>query len=235
MKRISNPGLIKRNRQIGNYGQLGGMAVLIGGLAASYFLPERLDLSYLSLITGFILVSIGSTFTNRWGRTPSPDQAVDDVLKGLDDHYTVVHFRLGADHALFTPNGILAILAKPERGLVSFDPAKSKWRQTGVSGFLKLFGTEALGNPVADSRYEAEKLSRRLRKILKTEEEPVVQPIIVFVDSKTRVEAEESPVPALRASKIKEYIRRMPKGPTLRPNQLRQVIEYAGGKKGPPA
>ena len=227
MKKISNPGLIKRNRQIGNIGQLGGMAVLAGGLAASFFLPERLDLSYLSLILGFILVSIGSTFTNRWGRTPPPDEMVDDVLKGLDDRYTIVHFRLGADHALFTPEGILAILAKPERGLVSYDG--KKWRQTGVSGFLKFFGTESLGNPSADSRYEAEKLARRLQKLLG--ESFDVQPVIVFANDKTRVEADLSPVPALRASKVKEYIRRMPKGTPLRPDQLRQVIEYAGGEK----
>jgi hypothetical protein len=208
VKKISNPGLIKRNKRIGTFGQLGGMAVLLIGLAANFLLPTRLDLSYLSLILGFILVSIGS--------------------KGLDDSYTIVHFRLGADHALFTPNGILAILAKPERGQISFDG--KKWRQDGVSGFMKFFGTEALGNPAADSRFEAESLSRKLRKILETDEAPVVQPIIAFLNPKTRVEADSSPVPALHASKIKEYIRHLPKNPSLRPDQFQQVLEYIGEK-----
>jgi hypothetical protein len=81
VKKISNPGLLKRNKQVGNYAQLAGMAVLIGGVAATYFLPERLDLSYLALILGFVLVTVGSSFTNRWGRIPPPDQVVDDVLK----------------------------------------------------------------------------------------------------------------------------------------------------------
>jgi hypothetical protein len=229
VKKISNPRLLKRNKQIGNYGQLAGMAVLLGGFAASFLMPERLDLSYLSLVLGFILVTVGSTFTSRWGRTPPPDEAVDDVLKGLDDRYTLVHYRLGADHALFTPNGILAILAKYERGQVSFDG--KKWRQTGVSGFMKFFGAEALGNPSADSQFEAEGLTRRLRKILGEGETFIVRPIIVFVNDKTRVEADASPVPALHASKVKEYIRHMPKETPLRPDQLRQVIEYAGAKK----
>jgi hypothetical protein len=154
---------------------------------------------------------------------------VDDVLKGLDDRYTLVHYRLGADHALFTPNGILAILAKYERGQVSFDG--KKWRQTGVSGFMKFFGAEALGNPSADSQFEAEGLTCRLRKILGEGETFIVRPIIVFVNDKTRVEADASPVPALHASKVKEYIRHMPKETPLRPDQLRQVIEYAGAKK----
>jgi hypothetical protein len=234
MKKISNPGLIKRNKQIGNYSQLAGMAVLIGGLVVTYFLPDRESppvvlLSYLSLIVGFILVSIGSSFTNRWGRTPPPDEAIDEVLKGLDDRYTVIHYRLGADHALFAPDGILAILGKYERGLISYDG--KKWRQTGVSGFLKFFGTEALGNPVDDSRFEAQNLTRRLQKILETDDLPPVQPLIVFVNDKTRVEADPSPVPALIASKVKEYIRHMPKTRVLRPDQLQTVIEYASGKK----
>jgi hypothetical protein len=233
VRKISNPGLIKRNRQIGNIGQLGGMGVLVAALAASWLLPTRFDLMYLGMIVGFILVSVGSAFTNRWGRTPPPDQAVDEVLKGLDDRYTIVHFRLGADHALFTPDGIVAVLAKYERGLISFDG--KKWRQTGVSGFLKFFGTEALGNPVADAQFESDKLARKLRKILDAEDLPAVQPVVVFVNDKTRVEAEASPVPALHASKVKDFIRHMPKGPALRPDQLRQVIEYAGGGKQPPA
>jgi hypothetical protein len=233
VKKITNPGLLKRNKQIGNYSQLAGMAVLIGGVAATYFLPERLDLSYLSLILGFVLVTIGSSFTNRWGRIPPPDQAVDDLLKGLDDRHTIVHFRLGADHALFTPDGVLAILGKYERGLVSFDG--KKWRQTGVSGFMKFFGTEALGNPASDAQFEAQTLTRSLRKILGSDEEITVRPVVVFVNDKTRIEAEGSPVPALHASQIKEYIRRMPKTPPLRPDQLQRVIEYAGGKKPKPA
>jgi hypothetical protein len=233
MKKISNPRLIKRNKQIGTFAQLGGMAVLLAGFAASFYMPDRVDLSYLSLILGFILVTIGQTFTNRWGRNPPPDESVDELLKGLDDRYTLVHYRLGADHALFTPDGILAILAKYERGQISFDG--KKWRQAGVSGLMKFFGVESLGNPAADGRFEAESLARTLHRILGADENINVQPVVVFVNDKTRVEADSSPVPALHASKVKEYIRRMPKGNPLRPDQLRQVIEYAEGNKKTPA
>ena len=229
LKKISNPKLIRRNQQIGNYSQIGGMLILVGGFASSYFLPNRLELPYIALIAGFILVNIGASFNNRWGRVPPPDQAVDDLLKGLDDHYTLVHFRLGADHALFTPNGIVAILAKYERGLVTYDG--KKWRQTGVSSLQKLFGTEALGNPALDAEAEADSLRKRLRKILAVDDVPPVQPVVVFVYEKTRVECDTAPLPVLHASKLKEYIRRMPKQPVLTLEQMQQVIEYAGGKK----
>jgi hypothetical protein len=229
LKKISNPKLLRRNQQLGNDGQIGGMLILVGGFAASYFLPNRLELPYIALIAGFILVNIGASFNNRWGRIPPPDQAVDDLLKGLDDHYTLVHFRLGADHALFTPNGILAILAKYERGLITYDG--KKWRQTGVSSLLKFFGTEALGNPVLDAEAEAAALTKKLRKILQTDDVPPVQPVVAFVYEKTRVECDTAPLPVLHGSKLKEYVRRMPKQPALTPEQMQQVIEIVGGKK----
>jgi hypothetical protein len=229
LKKISNPKLIKRNRTIANIGQLGGMGVLVAGLAASFLLPERLDLSWLALIVGFVLISVGQTFTNRWGRNPPPDEAVDGLLKGLDNTYTVCHYRLGADHALFTPNGIIVILAKYEHGTITFDG--KKWKQTGVSGLMKFFGTEAVGNPAADSEFEAAALTRTLRKILKTEDVPPVRPLVAFLNEKTRVEAPASPVPALHASQVKEAIRHLPKQPGLSADQMRTVLEYAGEKK----
>ena len=96
MKKISNPGMLKRNRQIGNVSHIAGLLVLAGGLAVTFYLPERLDLSYLSVILGFILVNVGNTFTNRWGKNPPPDQAIDDLLKGLDNRYTIVEIFHGS-------------------------------------------------------------------------------------------------------------------------------------------
>jgi hypothetical protein len=228
VKKISNPKLIRRNKQIGNFSQIGGMIALVGGFAASYLMPNRLDLPYLALIVGFILINIGASFTNRWGRNPPPDKAVDDLLKGLDDHYTLIHFQLGVDHALFTPNGIVAILAKYERGLITYDG--KKWRQTGVPTINKLFGAEALGNPALDAQAEVDRLNKRLRKVLGTDDLPPIQPAVVFVNDKTRVECDSAPLPVLHASKLKEYIRRLPRQPVLTQEQMQQVLESAGEK-----
>jgi hypothetical protein len=229
MRKISNPKMLKRNRTIGNAGQLGGMLVLMAGLAASFLLPDRLDLSWYALIIGFFGITIGQTFTNRWGRTPPPDEAVDSLLKGFDNTYTVVHYRLGAEHVLFTPNGIVVIVAKYERGTITYDG--KKWKQAGVSGLMKFFGTEALGNPTADCELEADSLVRKLRKILGVEEIPTVRPLVAFVNEKTHVEAAGAPVPALHASQVKEYIRRLPKLPGLTPEQFQKVLEYVEEKK----
>jgi hypothetical protein len=228
MRKISNPGLIRRNRQIGNIGQIGGLIILLGSFVGTFLFPTRVDIAFLLLILGFVMVNVGGSFTSRWGRTPPPDQLVDNLLKGLDDRYTIVHFRLGADHALFSPDGILVILSKQERGFIHYDG--KKWRQTGVSALQKFFSAEGLGNPLLDARMEAESLGRKLRKILHLEEAPVVRPIVVFSNDKTRIEATNTSIPVLPASKVKESIRRMPKTPALRPDQLQQVIEYLGEK-----
>jgi hypothetical protein len=195
-------------------------------MMVTYFYPGRLELAYGSLFLGFILVNIGAGFTNRWGRTPAPDQAIDDLLKGLDDRYTIVHYRLGAEHVLFAPGGVLTLLPKYERGQVTYDG--KRWRQTGVSGVNKFFGVESLGNPVLDAAGEANALERRLKKILKGEELPKIQPVIVFLNDRTQVNAEDSPVPALHPSKIKEFIRRMPKSGPLRADLLQRVLESIG-------
>lgn len=228
MKKIDNPGFIIRRKRIGSLGTWGGMLTLVGGMLVTYFDPQRLDLSYGALLAGFILVTLGSSFNNRWGRPLPPDQAVDDALKGLDDRYTIVHFRLGAEHALFTPSGIITLLPKYERGVITYDG--KKWRQQGVSILMKFFGVEALGNPVLDAAAEANALEDRLRKILKDEEIPEIQPVILFLNERTRVEAEGSPLPVLLSSKIKDYIRRMPKTQPLQPDQLTRVLEYIGKK-----
>lgn len=226
MRKISNPSYIRWRKRIGSLGQIGGLAVLVGGMVVTFTYPNRLDLAYGALFAGFILVNIGAGFTNRWGRTPSPDQAVDDLLKGLDDRYTIVHYRLGAEHVLFSPGAVITLLLKYERGQVSYDG--KKWRQAGVSGLNKFFGVESLGNPVLDAAGEAIALERKLKRILKGEDLPEIRPLIVFLNERTRVDAENSPLPALHSSKIKDFIRKMPRGGALRPDLLQRVLESIG-------
>jgi hypothetical protein len=226
VKKIDNPGFIIRRRRIGNIGTWGGMITLIGGMVITFVDPKRLDLSYGALLVGFILITLGTTFTNRWGRIPPPDEAVDALLKGLDDKYTIVHFRLGAEHVLLSPSGLVVLYPKYEHGQISYDG--KRWHQTGVSKVGQLFGVEALGNPVLDAAAEANSLEGRLRKILKDEVIPEIRPIILFLNERTQVEAEGSPIPAVHASKIKEFIRRMPKTATLTTDQQQRVLEYIG-------
>jgi len=224
MKKISNPGFLARRRRIGNWSTGIGFLTLLGGMVLLFLDPEKSDLAYLLAFPGLMLTVIGNSMINRWGKSTPPDLAIDDLLKGLDDRYTIVHFRLGAEHALFSPAGVITIFPKYERGQISYDG--KRWRQAGVSFLMKVNGVEALGDPVWDAAGEANALEKKLTKIIPDGEIPDIHPVILFLNENTQVDAEQSPVPALRAQKFKEFIRRLPKGKTISPDQMERVIKY---------
>jgi hypothetical protein len=231
MRKITNPSLLKRNRTIGSVVNIVGIMI---GVVITYFYfvnstLENLGPMYGMLFLAFVLILVGNYLTNRYGHTPSPDVAIDNLLKGLDDTYTAIHYRLGHDHALFTPDGVLAILPKFEHGDIVFDGKKS-WRQTGISFGRKFFGSEQVGDPIADGRFSAEMLAKSLQKILKLEALPEVRPVVVFVNDGTVVDADQAPLPVLPAAKFKDYIRKLEKRAGISPSQLQEVIEFCGEK-----
>ncbi|MBI1855195.1 MAG: hypothetical protein HYR93_04945 [Chloroflexi bacterium] len=74
MKIIRNEKLIKRNGRIGQYTSLGALAVLGIGMYISFQKPDLFFYSIGALIIGFMMTQVGMYFTNRWGRTPRPDE-----------------------------------------------------------------------------------------------------------------------------------------------------------------
>jgi hypothetical protein len=226
MKLVTNAPLIKRNARIGVVAHLGGLAVLVAGMVVTFLLPTRTDLSLLALMVGFVLANVGIFFTNRWGRRPRPDEALDAALKGLDDQYLLIHFRLGTAHALIGPSGVVALVPKFQGGQIRFEG--KKWRHTGVTWMRRFFAQESLGNPLLEAEAEAAGLSGKLRKVLPGEELPPVKSVIVFTAPEAKVEAEGSPTPAMHAEKLKEFVRRMPRTATLRPEQLAKVLAAIG-------
>jgi hypothetical protein len=230
MKKITNSSLVKRNRTIGSVINLVGMGLALISAALNFSNPAPdFAILYALLMVAFLLFLVGNYLTNRYGRIPPPGDAVDNLLKGMDDTYTSIHYRLGHDHALFTPNGILAVIPKYEHGDIQYD-GKKKWRQSGVSALRKFFGSEAVGDPIADGRFAADMLAQSLKKILVSETMPEVRPVVVFVNEGTRVDAGDSEVPVLPASKFKDYIRKLEKRTTITPDQMRVVLEFCGEK-----
>jgi hypothetical protein len=230
VKIISNPVLVGRSRRLGKGLNIAGLIVALVSAVLVFTHPETDLLSmYGLLLVAFLLWMVSNYFTNRFNRIPPAEEAVDGLLKGLNDSYTSIHYRLKHDHALFTPNGIIAVVPRYEHGEIQWTDNKS-WRQSGVSRLRKLFSSEAVGNPVEDGRFAAEQLAGSLQKIIKSETAPEVRPVVVFVHSGTMVDAANSPVPALPASKFKEYIRKLEKRTNLTPDQMRMVLEFCGEK-----
>jgi hypothetical protein len=230
MRQITNPKMVKRNRTAGMILNLIGLSfALLSSVLAFTSQTTDFVLLYGLLLLAFVFFIVGNYFTNRFGRIPPSDEAIDNLLKGLDDKYTSIHFRLGYDHALFTPAGILAVVPKYEHGLVEYTK-KKKWKQSGVSTLRKFFGSETVGDLGFDGTDAAEQLAQKLKKLLKTEEAPLVRPVVVFVNEGTKVSAGDAQIPVLPAAKFKEFVRKLEKKTNITPEQLRVVLEFCGEK-----
>ncbi len=206
MQIYRNDQYIKRRARIGRYASLAGMGVLLLGLLVTWFAgPEGITLSFLALIGGFILSQVGLYYANRFSRAERPDEFLAKALKGFDDRYILLQYEAPANHVLITPSNCLVFAIKMQGGTIRYQ--NGKWK--GAGRFRSLFlwlASDSLGNPVKDAELEANSLSRYLTKQLPEVEIPI-QPVILFANPTAEVEASGSPLPAVHAKKLKDWLR----------------------------
>src|SRR5207237_7516585 len=114
---------IERKTKFAKYASLGGLTIMLpglvialGGLAnPSFTAPGYVALSYVSLIVGTVVATIGGRMTERWLTEPRDDQRLERALKGLDKRYRLVNFYTPADHVLLTPTGLYVIVVKDDK------------------------------------------------------------------------------------------------------------------------
>jgi hypothetical protein len=228
-----NDRLIKRNSLIGRYAMFAGLAVLLGGMFISFKYAQLFSLSMGALILGFILSQVGIFYSNRWGRSPRPDQLLDQALKGLDYKFTIYHYKAPAAHMLLGPSGIWAILPYYQRGTISFD--KGRWRGGGAMyGYLKIFAQESLGRPDLEVAAEVENIQAYLKKklpadIFPEESLPTVQAAVVFTNERATIDIPEDanpPAATVMLKDLKTLVRKAEKGKGLSVEKIK-VIEDA--------
>ncbi len=210
MQIVINEKLIKRNRRIGQITTIASLAILIGGLIAS-FTPDYLYLSFAALIGGFLLSQIGIYFGNRWGRSPRTDEKLTAALKGLGDQYTLYHYTSPVPHLLVGPSGVLILLPFYQAGTITYDAGKKRWKQKGGNWYLKLFGQESLGRPDLEANSYVSDMQNWLSKKFPGQTMPAPEAILVFTNEKAVLQVESAPIPTLTEDKIKDFIRRKSK------------------------
>ena len=80
MKIIKNEKLFQRNGTIGNFTSLAALVVLGLGMYISFTRTELFMYSLAALLIGFTLTQIGMYMGNRYGRSPRPDEKLEDKL-----------------------------------------------------------------------------------------------------------------------------------------------------------
>ncbi len=213
MKILTNEKVIHRNARIGQYTSLASLAILAAGMYISFVYKDLVQYSFLALLIGFVLSQVGIFFGNRWGRRPRIDERITAALKGLTKDYTLYHFLTPVHHLLVGPAGVWIISPYYQRGKISFE--KGKWKQKGgglLLGYLKIFAQEGLGNPVMEVGADQESLISELQKKLEKDTPmPAVNSIMVFTDDRVELEANDSPIPAMKIENLKEFLRKTAK------------------------
>jgi len=213
MKTVTNFKYINRNKKIANYTQIVSLVILVGGFVISLNMTDANSLLYstLALVLGFILFQVSVYFSNHWGRSPRPDEKLAAGLKGLEDKYTFYDYVTVVPQLLVGPAGIWILVPYWQKGSFSYDSTKKRWRQKGGNFLLKLIGQENLGRPEQDTYNMFQDLQKYISKEVEIPNLPSPQVAMVFLDENAVIEAEDSPIPALRIDKLKDFMRRQAK------------------------
>lgn len=240
MRIETNEKLVKRNRRIANFLFFFSMAVLIGGFivantqitsdpkSPNYTLA--LFLPWVILPVGFISTMVSVRMTNQWVRRPHPEEAIPEGLKGLSKRSVLYNYYHGpARHVLITPQGTYAIITRFQDSSYVVDG--EKWHSSsGAFGAInRVFRQDGIGNPTEDAR----KAAAHVKKLLEaTLPELEVQPLIVFVDPRAKLDVRNPAVPVLYADIRKEPNLRDYLKDAAQQHQQQESQQPQGKKKG---
>ena len=201
---------IKINREIGRWGTLSGLIVLIAGLVVSLRSPNLLWISMVSLVVGYFASAIGIFYATHWTRSPRADEVLDSALKGISNHYHIYHYLLPVQHVLLGPAGVFVLRTYTHEGQVTYDG--KKWKQPfKLIRALGFSGQESLADPVRDVIYDVQRFRRWLGKRMPEDQIPEITPYIVFVRDEVELELAETEVPVLHHKRLKRMIRQVDK------------------------
>jgi hypothetical protein len=217
MKTVTNEKMVKRNAKIGQYTSLGALVVLGIGLYLTFKMPDKFAFSLAALLIGFFMSQVGIHFTNRWGRSPRPDEIIDKSLKGLGRDYAMYHYVTPVSHLLVGPSGIWTIIPYYQTGIVTYE--KNRWRARGggfLQSYMRLFGQDNIGRPDLESETQKTSATRYLKRLLPEGAEiPTVNTVMLFANPKVELKVDQSPIPALTPKEIKDFLREKGKDKVL--------------------
>jgi len=219
MRVVTNKKLARRNRQLTTYLFFGTFGALILGfifINSSLVTGETPDTLVILaqaavLPIAFILTIVSVRMTNLWARSPRPEEAIADGLKGLSNKsvlYNYYHFP--ARHVLICPQGVYAIVTRWHDQKFTITDDKFVTRKNPISKFFSALRFDGVGKPFRDADYAQDRLKRMLEDIAPDVE---VQTLIVFVDPKAELEIEgnlKTPVlyaDSKRKPNLKSYLR----------------------------
>ncbi len=201
--------LIVRKSIAAKVGSGVGLILIFFGLLLLW-VPWGYPWSYLMVLLGFVIGSVGNRQMNRWVNEPRADQVLSRTLRGFDDKHYLYNYILPADHVLLAPYGLFVIKARGVDGRIRC--LKDRWqRDFSLLRLLRGFGPEPLGNPTKETRREMERLTEYIAQRLPGEEVEV-KGMIIFTHPQLWLEVGGATLPTLRLRGLKSYLRKAASG-----------------------
>jgi hypothetical protein len=111
-----------------------------------------------------------------------------------------------------------------QRGQVSYQ--KNRWRMSGggfMQSYMRIFGQENLGRPDIEIDNEITKLQKYFAKQMDESQIPEIKPLVVFTSDEAEINAENTPIPAMKLKQLKDFIRQRAKEKPIGQLQLAAI------------
>lgn len=208
MQNIVNQNRVTRGARIGKIFTFAGLGLLGAGLVVSLVMAESplLWLSFVFLLLGLLVSSIGTMNMNRWVREPRADQALAQSLKGFDDRFRLYSYYLPAPHVLLSPMGLYVLTAMGQDGVIRYDGDKFR-RDFSLGRVIRFMAEEGLGKPFA----EADEQVAATQKLLDEHglgEEVEIQNVVVFYNPRAELVVSAPPRPVANSKGLKKAVRK---------------------------
>ncbi|MGC9400496.1 MAG: hypothetical protein ACP5HM_15355 [Anaerolineae bacterium] len=228
MRIITNQPFIEKREKAANILPLVAMGVLVISLVLSFIKPDWFLITMVIVLIGFFLSITGTYYVHRFASQLAPHKEIPKVLKGFDDEYALLIYKVPhVPFVLVEPGGLTAILVKLHGGEVTYEDGQ--WHHNQRLRLLRQFGgEEALGRPDRQARELADLLETYVEARLPEGVEAPVRAIVLFLNPEVQLEADEAPMPALWVGHLKDWLRNEGRRQRL-PAKTRQAIAAALG------
>jgi hypothetical protein len=209
MQNVLNEARISKGARIGKIATFAGLGFLGAGLIISLVLQASslIWISFVCLMLGLLISTVGTMNMNRWVREPRADQALVQALKGFDDRYRLYNYYLPAPHVLLSPVGLTVFTMMGQDGVIRFDGGRFH-RDFSLMRLLRFMAEEGMGKPFA----EADSQVAALQELLDEEGlggKVEIQNVIVFYNPRAELQVTDPPRLVTDTKGLKKAIRKV--------------------------
>ncbi len=227
MQVVANDRHINTRKKIGERAPFVGLVLLGLSTALVFLKPDWLWGTMALVWVGFMISLAGSYLGDRYVGPNAGHRRLPEALKGLDNGYTLLMYKMAAPFVLVEPGGLTVLSLRSQGGLITYEGGK--WQQKQKLSLLRRFaGQESLGHPDRISETERQMVIDQLRKALPEGPTVPVRAMLVFTNPETVLEVDEEtvPVPSMRTAELKRWLRRTPMRPQM-PESAHQAFRAA--------